>query len=60
MSSYIIRDIDPKLWKQVKVKATQNGEPIRTVLLRALYAYATGKGFPDAKPRRSPESTTAN
>jgi hypothetical protein len=54
MTSYIIRDIDPKLWHRVKVKAAQNNEPIRTVLIRALVAYATGRDLPkkdhDARP----------
>lgn len=40
---YLIRDIDPQLWKRVKVRAAQQGEPIRTVLIRALTAYAAGK-----------------
>jgi plasmid stability protein len=52
MTSYIIRDIDPKLWKRLKVRAAQNEEPIRTVLIRAMVAYVTGKGLPHAEPRR--------
>ena len=54
MTSYIIRDIDPKLWKRVKVKAVQNDEPIRTVLIRALVAYANGRDLPKKDPNARP------
>jgi len=35
-SSYIIRDIPPELWKAVKIKAVQEGRPIRELVLELL------------------------
>ena len=39
---YTIRDIDPIVWRQVKVKAAQEGKPIRTVLLELIAGYVKG------------------
>lgn len=38
--SYIIRDIDPAFWRQVKIQAAREGKPIRTVILEFLAHYA--------------------
>ena len=35
-TNYILRDIPPELWKAIKVKAAQDGRPIRTLLLELL------------------------
>ena len=35
-TSYIIRDIPPELWKAVKIKAVQEGRPIRELVLELL------------------------
>jgi hypothetical protein len=40
---YHLRKVDPTLWRLVKVRAAQEGVPIRTVLMRALERYASGK-----------------
>ena len=55
MTAYILRDIDPKLWKRVKIKATQEGVTIKSVIIRALYIYvlaprksAPAEAAPDA------------
>lgn len=37
---YILRDVNDELWKRVKVKAAQDGKPIRTVLIELLTKYA--------------------
>jgi len=43
-SSYILRDIPPELWKAVKIKAVQEGRPIRELVLELLErAVATTK-----------------
>jgi len=35
-TNYIIRDIPPELWKAVKIKAVQEGRPIRELVLELL------------------------
>jgi hypothetical protein len=35
--------IDPTLWVQVKARASQDGLPLRQLVLRLLRAYADGK-----------------
>jgi hypothetical protein len=37
---YTLRNVDEVLWKKVKVKAAQQGKPIRTVILELLEKYA--------------------
>ena len=44
-SSYILRDIPPELWKAIKIKAVEQGRPIRDLLLELLHDYAK-KGKP--------------
>lgn len=39
MASCTLRDIDDKLWHAVKVKAAQDGKPIRAVILELLAKY---------------------
>jgi hypothetical protein len=41
--NYLLREIDPVLWRRVKVRAAQEGVPIRTVLLRLLHRYVAGR-----------------
>ena len=41
--NYLLREIDPVLWRRVKVRAAQEGVPIRTVLLRLLRRYVAGR-----------------
>jgi len=52
MTAYILRDIDPKLWKRVKIKATQEGVTIKSVIIRALYIYVLA-------PRKSAHAEAA-
>lgn len=40
MADYVLRDVNDELWKRVKVKAAQDGKPIRTVILELLTKYA--------------------
>lgn len=42
MPDYILRDIDPALWKKCKAQAAREGRPLRWVLIRALEIYAKG------------------
>lgn len=39
MATYTLRDVNDKLWQAVKVKAAQDGKPIRTVMLDLLTKY---------------------
>lgn len=41
--TYLLRDIDDALWRRVKVKAAQEGIPIRDVILRLLKAWVRGQ-----------------
>lgn len=45
MPSYILRNIDPDLWVDVKARAEKEGHPLRWVILRLLAHYAS-KGLP--------------
>jgi hypothetical protein len=38
--TYLLRDIPPDLWRQVKAKAAIEGVTVRAVILRMLEAYA--------------------
>lgn len=40
MVAYTIRDIDPDLWRKVKIQAAKDEKPIRTVILELLTKYA--------------------
>ena len=44
-TNYILRDIPPELWKAIKIKAVEQGRPIRDLLLELLHDYAK-KGKP--------------
>jgi hypothetical protein len=39
-STYLVRDIDPMLWRSVKASAAKEGLTIRAVILRFLTEYA--------------------
>lgn len=39
MASFILRDIDTKLWADVKAKAAREGHQLRWLLLSLLRAY---------------------
>lgn len=43
MSNYTLRDIDPELWRKLKVKAASEGKPIRTVLIELVTKYTAHK-----------------
>ena len=43
MPSYILRDIDPKLWERVKQRAGDEGRSLRGLILWLLAKYADGK-----------------
>jgi hypothetical protein len=40
MPSYILRTIDPELWKRVKARAERDGHALRWIILRLLEDYA--------------------
>ncbi len=42
LTSFILRDIDAKLWKGVKARAGKEGHSLRWVLLALLRAYVEG------------------
>jgi hypothetical protein len=44
MKNYILRKIDDALWERVKARATQEGRPLRFVILSLLALYAE-RGF---------------
>lgn len=43
MTNYLLRDVDPDLWRKLKAKAALKGESIRDVITRALVAYVKAK-----------------
>lgn len=43
MPSYILRNIDPKLWESVKARAETEGRSLRGLILWLLTRYADGK-----------------
>ncbi len=43
MADYILRSIDTKLWRRVKVRADEDAMPVRQVIFALLRAYADGK-----------------
>lgn len=44
MPNYVLRNIDPELWRQVKTRAASEGRSVRFVLIEFLKAY-TRWGF---------------
>lgn len=48
---YTLRDIPPDLWTRVRVKALQDGLPVRSVLLQLLAAYDSGEVVIKARKR---------
>ena len=45
MADYTLRDVNPNLWQKVKIRAAEEGKPIRTVLLELLTAYTAPRRF---------------
>lgn len=43
MPAYILRNIDPDLWKRVKERAAAEGRSLRGLILWLLQRYADGK-----------------
>ena len=43
MGAYILRTIDPELWRRVKMRAASDMLPLRTIILELLHRYAEGK-----------------
>ena len=43
MSDYILKNIDPELWRKVKIKTAIEGKTVKQVLLDALKRYANPK-----------------
>lgn len=41
VKSYYLRDLDPELWKRVKVRALQEDRSVRSAILELLKLYAT-------------------
>ena len=44
VSAYTLRDIDPDLWRRVKIRAAYEGKTIREALVDLLKVYATHGG----------------
>lgn len=42
MPTYILRGVDPELWRQVKSRAVLEGRTLREVITALLRAYAEG------------------
>ena len=40
--NYILRDIDPGLWKRAKARATRDGLTLRAVIFALLRSYVAG------------------
>jgi hypothetical protein len=40
MKQYILRNIDPDLWRETKARAALDGKPVRHILLDMLRYYA--------------------
>lgn len=49
VADYILRNIDPKLWKQFKQRAELEGRSLRWLLLEFIKAYVTN-GLKRAEP----------
>jgi len=49
MANFLIRGIDPALWREVRVQAAMEGQSARAVILRLLRAYVTRRARADAK-----------
>lgn len=43
MAAYILRNLPPELWRQFKVRAAQDGIPMRALMLKLIELYADGK-----------------
>jgi hypothetical protein len=43
MPSYILRNINPELWQQVKQRAASDQLPLRVLILQLLKGYAEGE-----------------
>ncbi len=50
MASYILRHIDPELWKRVKSKAALEGISVKTLIERLLRAWVASSGDPAGSP----------
>lgn len=48
MPSFMLRQIDPDLWRRVKARAALEGRTVRSVLLDLITAYADGAPRPPA------------
>ncbi len=59
MASYILRHIDPELWKRVKSKAALEGISVKTLIERLLRAWvADGATTSDAPPASASDGHT--
>ena len=43
MKTYLVKDIDPELWKRVRLRAVADNLTVREVLQRLIERYAAGK-----------------
>lgn len=51
MTAYLLRDIDPAVWKRFKSRAAAEGIPMRALLLGLIEAYAEGAIALAMRPR---------
>ncbi len=43
MSTYVLRAVDPALWRRFKVRAAEEGIPMRALMLSLIELYADRK-----------------
>lgn len=56
MATYILRDLDPVLWKRFKARANLDGWHLRSLFLQLLEDYARGAIQPTASAQPRPEA----
>ena len=53
MLAFLLRDINPKKWRQFKALCAMNGRTVREVVLELIYSAASGQI--DVKPKDIPK-----
>ena len=53
MLAFLLRDINPKKWRQFKALCAMNGRTVRDVVLELIYSAASGQI--DVKPKDTPK-----
>jgi len=58
MATYMLRNIDPVLWRNVKARCEREGRHLRNLFLGLLHFYVD-KGLPDRPPPPTDKRKTA-